>query len=208
MTIALGARAIQRSRATRPDDRSHDMTVLARLELPARGHRRGGRRQLRHLLRTRQRDRASALRRRLRRRTGVRHPPRLVQTPHLPYWHAFVPGLGAGQVYAYRAVGPSTRREGFTSIRQRCCSIPLRCRSGQSGGKSSPILSSWSRQARKGLRLLNFNVEAQCTPTQSALMTGRFSIPLANTKSRSGAFRTVDAVGGYQRGVIDRERLR
>jgi arylsulfatase len=30
--------------------------------------------------------------------------------------------------------------------------------------------------AREGMRLLNFNVEAQCTPSRSALMTGRFSI--------------------------------
>ena len=30
--------------------------------------------------------------------------------------------------------------------------------------------------ASEGLRLLNFNVEAQCTPSRSALMTGRFSI--------------------------------
>ena len=30
--------------------------------------------------------------------------------------------------------------------------------------------------ASEGMRLLNFNVEAQCTPTRSALMTGRFSI--------------------------------
>jgi arylsulfatase len=30
--------------------------------------------------------------------------------------------------------------------------------------------------ASEGTRLLNFNVEAQCTPSQSALMTGRFSI--------------------------------
>src|SRR5262249_15982147 len=28
--------------------------------------------------------------------------------------------------------------------------------------------------AGEGLRLLNFNVEAQCTPSRSALMTGRF----------------------------------
>ena len=27
--------------------------------------------------------------------------------------------------------------------------------------------------ASEGMRLLNFNVEAQCTPTRSALMTGR-----------------------------------
>jgi arylsulfatase A-like enzyme len=30
--------------------------------------------------------------------------------------------------------------------------------------------------AGEGMRLLNFNVEAQCTPSRSALMTGRFSI--------------------------------
>ncbi len=30
--------------------------------------------------------------------------------------------------------------------------------------------------ASEGLRLLNFNVEAQCTPSRSALMTGRFAI--------------------------------
>jgi arylsulfatase A-like enzyme len=28
----------------------------------------------------------------------------------------------------------------------------------------------------EGLRLTNFNVEAQCTPSRSAIMTGRFSI--------------------------------
>ena len=30
--------------------------------------------------------------------------------------------------------------------------------------------------ADEGLRLTNFNVEAQCTPTRSALMTGRLPI--------------------------------
>src|SRR6185437_10051513 len=28
----------------------------------------------------------------------------------------------------------------------------------------------------EGMRLLNFNVEAQCTPSRSAILTGRFSI--------------------------------
>src|SRR6266436_1482458 len=36
--------------------------------------------------------------------------------------------------------------------------------------------------ASEGMRLLNFNVEAQCTPSRSALMTGRF--PLAGTGRR------------------------
>jgi len=30
--------------------------------------------------------------------------------------------------------------------------------------------------ASEGMRLLNFNVESQCTPSRSALMTGRFPI--------------------------------
>ena len=32
------------------------------------------------------------------------------------------------------------------------------------------------RLAAEGMRLLNYNVEAQCTPSRSAIMTGRFSI--------------------------------
>jgi arylsulfatase A-like enzyme len=32
------------------------------------------------------------------------------------------------------------------------------------------------RLATEGTRLTNFNVEAQCTPSRSAFMTGRFSI--------------------------------
>jgi len=35
--------------------------------------------------------------------------PRRHRTYH--YWHAFVPGLQPGQLYAYRAVGPSIRVE-------------------------------------------------------------------------------------------------
>src|SRR5262245_48594659 len=30
--------------------------------------------------------------------------------------------------------------------------------------------------ATEGMRLLNFNVEAQCTPSRSAIMTGRFPL--------------------------------
>src|SRR5262249_53739803 len=32
------------------------------------------------------------------------------------------------------------------------------------------------RLASEGTRLLNFNVEAQCTPSRSAILTGRFAI--------------------------------
>jgi arylsulfatase A-like enzyme len=46
--------------------------------------------------------------------------------------------------------------------------------------------------ASEGTRLLNFNVEAQCTPSRSALMTGRFSI-------RSGTYAV--PIGGVADGL-------
>jgi arylsulfatase A-like enzyme len=46
--------------------------------------------------------------------------------------------------------------------------------------------------ASEGTRLLNFNVEAQCTPSRSALMTGRFSI-------RSGTYAVL--IGGVADGL-------
>jgi arylsulfatase A-like enzyme len=50
--------------------------------------------------------------------------------------------------------------------------------------------------ASEGMRLLNFNVEAQCTPSRSALMTGRFSI-------RSGTYEV--PVGGVPDGLTQWE---
>src|SRR3954467_15481005 len=50
--------------------------------------------------------------------------------------------------------------------------------------------------ASEGTRLLNFNVEAQCTPTRSALMTGRFSI-------RSGTYEV--PIGGVPDGLTQWE---
>ena len=39
------------------------------------------------------------------------------------YWHVFVPDLKPGQVYAYRAHGPSRRTVVFGSMARRCSSI-------------------------------------------------------------------------------------
>ena len=44
-------------------------------------------------------------------------------------------------------------------------------------GASTPRLD---KLAGEGLRLLNFNVEAQCTPSRAALMTGRYAIRTGN----------------------------
>jgi arylsulfatase len=52
------------------------------------------------------------------------------------------------------------------------------------------------RLASEGTRLLNFNVEAQCTPSRSAIMTGRFSI-------RSGTYSV--PIGGGPDGLTQWE---
>ena len=53
-----------------------------------------------------------------------------------------------------------------------------------------------TRSRAEGMRLLNFNVEAQCTPSRSALMTGRFSI-------RSGTYDV--PIGGAPDGMTQWE---
>src|SRR5450759_3853447 len=50
--------------------------------------------------------------------------------------------------------------------------------------------------AKEGMLFLNFNVEAQCTPSRSALMTGRFSI-------RSGTYEV--PIGGVPDGLTQWE---
>ena len=52
--------------------------------------------------------------------------------------------------------------------------------------------------ASQGMRLLNFNVEAQCTPSRSAFMTGRFAI-------RSGTYEV--PIGGVPDGLTQWEVL-
>ncbi len=44
-------------------------------------------------------------------------------------------------------------------------------------GAATPQLDAL---AAEGLRLTNFNVEAQCTPSRSAIMTGRYAIRSGN----------------------------
>jgi arylsulfatase len=60
-------------------------------------------------------------------------------------------------------------------------------------GASTPCID---KLASEGTRLLNFNVEAQCTPSRSAIMTGRFSI-------RSGTHSV--PIGGGQDGLTQWE---
>ena len=50
---------------------------------------------------------------------------------------------------------------------------------GITRGAATPQLDSL---ARDGLRLTNFNVEVQCTPSRSALMTGRYAMRSGNGK--------------------------
>ena len=55
---------------------------------------------------------------------------------------------------------------------------------------------SLDKLASEGTRLFNFNVEAQCTPSRSAFMTGRFSI-------RSGTYEV--PIGGVPDGLTQWE---
>ncbi len=44
------------------------------------------------------------------------------------YWHVFLPGIEAGQIYGYRLEGPLLRSKGCDSIRKRYCSIRMAVR--------------------------------------------------------------------------------
>jgi arylsulfatase A-like enzyme len=64
---------------------------------------------------------------------------------------------------------------------------------GETRGASTPMLD---QLAREGLRLTNMNVETQCTPSRSSLMTGRFAI-------RSGTYAV--PFGGVPEGLTQWE---
>ena len=56
------------------------------------------------------------------------------------------------------------------------------------------------RCTNEGMRLLNFNVEAQCTPSRAAIMTGRYAIRTGNAEVPSGYVGAygLDAVGVHR----------
>ena len=62
--------------------------------------------------------------------------------------------------------------------------------------------------AEEGMKLLNFNVEAQCTPSRAALLTGRYAVRTGNASvpgRRGGLW--VDAMGIYPGRDVIRCRL-
>lgn len=62
--------------------------------------------------------------------------------------------------------------------------------------------------AGEGMRLLNFNVEAQCTPSRSALMTGRYPIRSGtHTVPRGGRSGRTDPLGNHACAAPLRPRL-
>ena len=83
-------------------------------ELPPRRHGLSRRGELQRLFAGRYLRRAAPVRpcRRRQRRPGrITLDPRQNRTYH--YWHTFVPGIGPGQLYGYRAAGPMRPRRGL-----------------------------------------------------------------------------------------------
>ncbi|HEX5872758.1 MAG TPA: arylsulfatase [Longimicrobium sp.] len=88
--------------------------------------------------------------------------------------------LGAGTEPAGAQAGPSTPRPGqarpnivFLLMDNLGYGEPGCYGGGVTRGAPTPRID---RLAAEGTRLTHFNVEAQCTPSRSAIMTGRFSI--------------------------------
>jgi arylsulfatase A-like enzyme len=77
---------------------------------------------------------------------------------------------------------------------------------GDTRGAPTPRID---RLAAEGTRLTNFNVEAQCTPSRSAIMIGRFAIRSGTHSVSIGeGTRRSDAVGSNDRRASVRLRLR
>ena len=62
-------------------------------------------------------------------------------------------------------------------------------------GAPTPRLDKLSSE---GMRLLNFNVEAQCTPSRAALLTGRYAVRTGNGSVPS-THRSMDSFNGNSR---------
>ena len=63
--------------------------------------------------------------------------PRLNRTYH--YWHAFVPGVGPGQLYGYRVAGPSEPWRGFRFDPEKLLFDPY--------GRALAVPAGYSRKA-------------------------------------------------------------
>jgi arylsulfatase len=63
---------------------------------------------------------------------------------------------------------------------------------GATRGAPTPRID---KLASEGLRLTNMNMEAQCTPSRSAILTGRYAIRSGTTRSRSVASPTASRSG-------------
>jgi arylsulfatase len=63
---------------------------------------------------------------------------------------------------------------------------------GQTRGAPTPRIDSL---ASEGLRLTNMNMETQCTPSRSSILTGRFAIRSGSTRCHLAALPTASHSG-------------
>jgi arylsulfatase len=101
-------------------------------------------------------------------------------------------------------VQPSEKKTSFESIKPNIVFILMdNLGYGEPGcygggivrGAATPRID---KLASEGTRLLNYNVEAQCTPSRSALMTGRFSIRSGtHSVPIGGGLEGNDTMGNY-----------
>jgi len=110
-------------------------------------------------------------------------------------WAVLIAFLVSGSTYAKAAPNPTSNKPNIVFI------LVDNLGYGELGVYGGGILRGAptpriDQLASEGTRLLNFNVEAQCTPSRSALMTGRFSI-------RSGTYAV--PIGGVADGLTQWE---